>query len=79
MAKHALVLESSGHVWPDPLVSAQPSQFCYTAFESDSSQESVKPKPACLAPRASAIKQQGFSEAVVARIDASQSLNQISL
>ena len=33
----------------------------------------------CLAPRASAIKEQGFSEAVVAEIEAPQSLAQISL
>ena len=35
-------------------------------------QESVKPKPACLAPRASTIKDQGCSEAVAAQIEAPQ-------
>ena len=34
--------------------------------------ESVKPKSTCLAPRASAIKEQGFSEALAARIEAPQ-------
>ena len=36
------------------------------------SQEPVKPEPTCLAPRATAIKEQGFSEAVAARIEAPQ-------
>ena len=34
--------------------------------------ESIKPEPICLAPRATAIKEQGFSEAVAARIEAPQ-------
>ena len=34
--------------------------------------EPVKPEPPCMAPRASAIKEQGFSEAVAARIQAPQ-------
>ena len=39
---------------------------------SDPSQESPKPQSPCLAPRATAIKEQGFSEAVAARIEAPQ-------
>ena len=35
-------------------------------------QEPVKSEPTCLAPRTSAIKEQGFSEAVAARIEAPQ-------
>ena len=35
-------------------------------------QELVKPEPTCLAPRATAIKEQGFSEAVAAQIEAPQ-------
>ena len=42
----------------------------HTAFQPDSSQESVKPKSICLAPRASAIKEQFFPEG--ARIEAPQ-------
>ena len=38
----------------------------------NSSQESVKIRSACMAPRASAIKEQGFSEAVAAGIEAPQ-------
>ena len=37
-----------------------------------SSQESVKIKSACMAPRASAIKEQDFSEAVAVEIEAPQ-------
>ena len=37
-----------------------------------STQEPVKSEPTCLAPRASAIKEQGFPEAVAARIEAPQ-------
>ena len=69
MAKHAFVLGPSGHVKPDPNV---PAQSANTALRSDSSQESDKSKSTCLAPRASAIKEQGFSEAVAARIEAPQ-------
>ena len=68
-------LVSSGHVDPDSLVPAQPA---YTAVQTDLSQESVKPKSTCLAPRASVIKEQGFSEAVAAR-GSSERINQISL
>ena len=41
-------------------------KLAHSAIQSDSSQESVIPKSACMAPGASAIKQQGFSEAVAA-------------
>ena len=43
-----------------------------TALQSDPSQKSDKCKSPCLAPRASKIKEQGFSEAVAARIEAPQ-------
>ena len=46
------------------------SQHVDTALQSDPSQKSDKPKSPCMAPRASAIKEQGFSEAVAARIEA---------
>ena len=41
-------------------------------FQSDPSQESDKPKSPCMAPRAIAIKEQGFSQAVATRIEAPQ-------
>ena len=40
--------------------------FADSTLQSDSTQESIKPKSSCLARRASAIKEQGFSEAVAA-------------
>ena len=43
-----------------------------TAFQSDPSQKSDKSKSPCMAPRATAIKEQGFSETVAARIEAPQ-------
>ena len=64
MAQHALVLGSSNHVQSDPTEPAQPAQPVDTAFQSDPSQKSDKPKSPCMAPRATAIKEQGFSEAV---------------
>ena len=66
VAQHALVLGSSGYVKPDSPVHAVPVQSPNTAFQSDSSQKSVKSKWTCLVPKASAIKEQGFSEAVAA-------------
>ena len=72
VAQHALVLGSSGNVQSDPLVSAQPAQSGVSTIQPDPAQEPVKPEPTCLAPRATAIKEQGFSEAVAARIEAPQ-------
>ena len=46
MVQHTLVWGSNGHVKPDPPV---PAQSTNTPFKPDSSQESVKPKSACLA------------------------------
>ena len=64
VAQHALVLGSSGNVQSDPTVSAQPVKPGVSAIQPDPAQEPVKPEPTCLAPRATAIKEQGFSEAV---------------
>ena len=43
-----------------------------TAIQSDPSQKSDKPEYPCRAPRASAIEEQGLSEAVAARVEAPQ-------
>ena len=48
---------------------AQPAD---TALKSDPLQKSDKSKSPCMAPRASAIKEQGFSETVAARIESHQ-------
>ena len=69
VAQHALVLGSSGNVQSDPFV---PAQSGNSTFQPDLAQELVKPEPTCLAPRTTAIKEQGFSEAVAAQIGAPQ-------
>ena len=69
LVQHALVLRSSGHVQLNSTEFVHPAQSTHLAIQSDSTQESVKPKSACMAPRGSAIKEQGFSEAMAARIE----------
>ena len=69
LAKHILVLGSSEDVQPHTYVSTQPDQSALSAFQPDSSQEFFKSESAHMAPTASAIKEQGFSEAVAARIE----------
>ena len=69
VAEHALVLGFSGHVQPNP---SEPAQPINTALQSDPSQKSDKSKSPCMALRATAIKDQGFSEVVAARITAPQ-------
>ena len=63
LAQHVLVLGPSAHVQSDPTV---PAQSGNSVIQPNSTQEPVKPEPSCLAPRATAIKEQGFSEAVAA-------------
>ena len=72
MAQHALVLGFSGHVQPSSAESTSAAQPVDTTLQSDPSQKSDQPKSSCMAPRATAIKEQGFSEAVAARIEAPQ-------
>ena len=72
VAQHALVLGSGVHVQPDTLKSAISAQTSDSALQSDSTQKPVTPQSSCLAPRATTIKEQGFSEAVAARIEAPQ-------
>ena len=72
VAQHALVLGLGDHVQSGPSQPAQPAQSADTALQSDPSQKSDKSKSPCLAPRTTKIKEQGFSEAVAARIEAPQ-------
>ena len=69
VAQHALVFGPSGYVQSDPTVSAQSGD---PTGQPDPTQKSVNPEPTCLAPRAIAIKEQGFSEAVAAGVEAPQ-------
>ena len=72
VAEHALVLRPSIHVRSNSSEPAKSAQPVDTTLQSDPSQKSDKPKSPCMAPRASAIKEQGLSEAVAARIKAPQ-------
>ena len=73
MAQHALVL---GSRQPIGALQASPAKRSgYTAFQRASSQEPRQSEFACLAPRASAIQEQGFSNEVAARIEAPQRLS----
>ena len=72
LAQHAMVLGPGGHVKPDSPQPSQSAQPADAALQSDPSQKSDQPEPPCLAPRATKIKEQGFSEAVAARIEAPQ-------
>ena len=72
VAQHALVLGFGDHVKSDPSQPAQHDQPVDTALQSDPSQKSDKSKSPCLAPRATAIKERGFSEAVASRVEAPQ-------
>ena len=69
VAQHALVSGPGDNVQSGPSL---PAQSADTALQSDPSQKSDKSKSPCLAPRATKIKEQGFSEAVAARIEAPQ-------
>ena len=72
VAQHALVLGPSDHVQSGPPQSTQPAQPVDTALQSDPSQKSDKSESPCMAPRATSIKEQGFSRAVAVRIEAPQ-------
>ena len=67
-----MVLGPSGNVQSDPIAIASASKLADPTLQSGPSQESDKPKSTCMAPRVTAIKEQGFSEAVATRIEAPQ-------
>ena len=70
VAQHALVLGLGDHVQSNSPQPTKSAQSLDTAVQPDPSQESDKPESPCMAPRATAIKEQGFSKAVAARIEA---------
>ena len=72
VAKHALVLGPGCHVQSNSTEPTKSAQAVDPTLQSDPSQKSDKPESPRLAPRASAIKDQGFSEAVATRIEAPQ-------
>ena len=72
LAQHALVLGSDQSVKSDSLQSSLGEEPVDPTVQRPSPQEPASSKSACLAPRASSIKRQGFSEEVAARIEAPQ-------
>ena len=72
VAQHALVLGLGDHVQSSSPQLAKSAQSAVTTLQPDPSQKSDQSKPSCMAPRATAIRKQGFSEAVAARIEAPQ-------
>ena len=72
VAQHALVLGPGDHVQSGPYQPAHPAQSVDSTLQSDPSQKSDKSESPCMAPRATAIKEQGFSQVVAARIEAPQ-------
>ena len=63
-------IQTEWSLLPDTSKSAFPAQPTDTTIQSGSTQKPVTSQPPCVAPRATAIKEQGFSEAVAARIEA---------
>ena len=72
VAQHHMVLGPSGNVQPDSIAPTLTAKPFDSTLQSDPSQESDKPKYPCMAPRATAINEQGFSEAVATRIETPQ-------
>ena len=72
VAQLDMVLGPSGNVQPDPITLASTAKPTDSTLQSDPSQKSDKLKSPCMAPRATAIKEQSFSEAVATRIETPQ-------
>ena len=72
VAQHAMVLGSGQHVSTDSPKSAESREPIDSTLQSVSSQGPSQSESACMAPRAFAIQQAGFSEEVATRIEAPQ-------
>ena len=72
LAQHAMVLGPGGTVISDPSLPTQSFRPSDTAIQQGTSQEFDQSKPTRLAPRAEAIKEQGFSSPVASQIEAPQ-------
>ena len=69
LAQHAVVLGSGRSVVPDTLLSPKPPRSGDSTVQQGSSQGSSQSQSSRLAPRAKAIKEQGFSSPVAVRIE----------
>ena len=72
VAQHALVLGSSQHVCSDSSLPSKRGEPADPTVQSVSPQRSPRAQPPRLAPRASSIQAQGFSDEVATRIEAPQ-------
>ena len=72
VAQHALVLGSGQHVCTGTSLPATSRDPVDRAIQSVSTQRSPRSQPTCLAPRASSIETQGFSDEVATQIEAPQ-------
>ena len=72
VAQHAMVLGSGQYVNTNSPKSAESREPIDSTLQSVSSQGPSQSEPACMAPRAFAIQQAGFSEEVATRIEAPQ-------
>ena len=75
LAKHAVVLGPSQSISSDSLPTSASKGSGDAALQRPRSQESQQSESACLAPRAFAIQEQGFTDEVAARIEAPQRLS----
>ena len=72
LAQHALVLGPDQSLKSNSLQSSLGEEPVDSTLQRSSPQELESSEPTCLAPRASSIRRQGFSEEVAARIEAPQ-------
>ena len=72
VAKHAMVWGPGQHVSSSSPLTSPGGKLVNSAIQSVSSQGSPQPESSCMVPRATAIKQAGFSDEVATRIEASQ-------
>ena len=72
VAQHALVLGSGKPFSSDSIQAPSSARSSDTTLQRPCSQESQQSESTCLAPRASVIQEQGFSDEVAARIEAPQ-------
>ena len=75
VAQHAVVLGPGPSISSDSLPTAMSEGSSDSTFQQTRSQEPQSSESACLAPRASAIHEQGFTDEVAARIEAPQRLS----
>ena len=72
LAQHDLVLGPGQSLRADPTQPSAAKGSGHTALQRAGAQESQQPESSCLAPRALAIQEQGFSDEVATRIEAPQ-------